>query len=227
MFGGSFNADHVVVTGAADDSLDMDLGFSGDLQYVLIHHDSTPVGDNGFEVSNGGDFAATPRTNPRVANATVVGAGTGDKSTGVFLKEQTNMSIWNSILGNYALDATTMTPLMLILEDDETCSEWTSGNIAIDFNIAIGDVFDATPSTCDIASLFGANNLTADADFTGLALDATWGAPSVQPSPSSASVGNGAGSALPSTFDQVDYIGAVDPLASEDWTQAAWINYTP
>ena len=26
---------------------------------------------------------------------------------------------------------------------------------------------------------------------------------------------------------EVDYIGAVDPLASEDWTQATWINYTP
>ena len=120
-----------------------------------------------------------------------------------------------------------MTPLMLIVEDDETCAEWMAGNIAIDYDIAIGDVFDKTPTGCDLASLLGTNNLTDTTSFSGLSLDPTWGAPNVQPDPSSDAVGNGAGTALPAGFEQVTYVGAVDPLAAEDWTQSAWLNFAP
>ncbi|MCA9694266.1 MAG: hypothetical protein KC636_32070, partial [Myxococcales bacterium] len=51
MFGGGFDADHIVVTGASDDSLDMDQGFHGKIQDVFIQQNPM-VGDNCFEVSN-------------------------------------------------------------------------------------------------------------------------------------------------------------------------------
>ena len=137
MFGGSFDQQYIVVTGASDDSLDMDLGFSGDTQYAFIHQDPQD-GDNCFEISNGADFSATPRTAPRFANVTFVGSTMGDKSTGIFLKEQTNYYLWNSIgLGFGTSDGS---ELLMILENEETCTEWENGNIVIDNNILFGDL---------------------------------------------------------------------------------------
>lgn len=81
FFGGAFDLDHIVVTGAADDSMDMDQGFSGMAQHVLIHQ-SDSIGDNCFEVSNqGSDFDATPKTSPMICNATCVGSGAGGEKS--------------------------------------------------------------------------------------------------------------------------------------------------
>jgi len=66
---------------------------------------------------------------------------------------------------------TTATSACRCSEDLTRVRRSTSFLIAIDFDIAIGDVFDKTPSGCDLGSLLGNNNLTDTKDFTGLSLD--------------------------------------------------------
>ena len=51
--GGTVNLQHVLVTGAADDSVDWDWGWNGKVQFAIIQQHGD-VGDNGFEGDNNG-----------------------------------------------------------------------------------------------------------------------------------------------------------------------------
>lgn len=219
MFGGGFDIDHIVVTGANDDSLDMDQGYRGRAQHVFIHQDPD-AGDNCYEISNQGtDFSATPKTAPEFCNATCVGsgaAGSSEKSKGVTIKEGTHGSWYASIFTNAKFAATT-------LSDDATADEAVAGNIAFENNIFVGNgdpAHDSESTTVDAAAWTAwiedptrANS----SDDPGLT-SADWGAPNPMPANDVAGNGSGCGG--------TGYIGAVDP-AGEDWTAASWINYVP
>jgi hypothetical protein len=218
MFGGTFDADHLVVTGANDDSLDVDQGFHGTLSSVFIHQNPS-VGDNCFEVSNQGtDFSALPKTDPEICNATCVGSGTGgEKSKGLTIKEGTNGSWHASIFTNVTNEAT-------LLLDDATATEASADNIAIANNIFFGnlgaDEHVSESMTIDTAAWTmwvqdpSRANLSSDPGLSS----AAWGSPNVVPSGDVTGDGSGCGGTT--------YIGAVDP-AGEDWTAEGWINYVP
>tara|TARA_R110001599_G_scaffold353795_2_gene597895 strand:- start:33125 stop:36613 length:3489 start_codon:yes stop_codon:yes gene_type:complete len=93
FFGGTVSAKHVVLSGNADDSLDWTDGWTGRLQFVHIQQ-SASAGDNGIEADNReGDENATPRSNPSIANMTIVG-NAGER--GIRLRRGTGADIWNS-----------------------------------------------------------------------------------------------------------------------------------
>lgn len=223
-FGGGFDASHLIVTGAADDSFDIDQGFQGNLQYLFIHQDPT-IGDNCFEISNqGDDFTATPRTNPIVANATCVGSGAGgDKSKGITYKEGTNGQTWNSLITN-------VTNTAVLLTHPETQVEAEAGNLAFAGDLIWGNGDpqfdtdkDATWTSMDLETwITGSAGVVIGTD-AGLG-SAAWGSPDI--SIDAASPAATAGQTLPAGFEATTYAGAVDP-AGADWTQEAWVNYAP
>jgi hypothetical protein len=222
MFGGGFDARYLVVTGAADDSLDIDQGFQGSLQHVLLHQDPT-VGDNCLEWSNqGADFAAEPITSPSVANLTCVGSGSGgEKSRGMTLKEGTQGEVYSSLFANLTNEA-------VVLLNQTTQDGAEAGDIVFDgvhfcgansFGVGAEDEELVTWTAAQLEEwVLGAG---ANASGTDCALpDLTWGAPNVQPPAGSAP--DGAGATLSGGFDATTYAGAVDPNG-EDWTREAWI----
>ena len=72
FFGGTVDARYVVLTGNADDSLDWTDGWQGRIQYLYI--EQTDAADNAIEADNReGDEGALPRSNPAIANMTVLG----------------------------------------------------------------------------------------------------------------------------------------------------------
>ncbi len=72
FFGGTVNAKYIVLTGNDDDSLDWTDGWVGNLQYLYI--EQTDGGDNAIEADNRSDDEdALPRSNPTIANMTVIG----------------------------------------------------------------------------------------------------------------------------------------------------------
>lgn len=226
MFGGNFDSKYVVVTGAADDSLDCDEGFRGRIQHMFLQQDPT-VGDNCFEWSNqGADFTATPLTGPTVANVTCVGSGDGgEKSKGMTLKEGTEAGIYSSIF-------TGLTNEGVLLTHQETQNVAESGGIAMAGNIfsghagfAVGEGEEGTMwSAADLQTwLLDAGNM--DGVDPGLP-SVTWGSPNIAPAADSAAASSGA-TPSDSFFDATSYSGAVEPGTSDDWTQAGWINYTP
>ncbi len=72
FFGGTANARYVVLTGNADDSLDWTDGWNGSIQYLYI--EQTNSADHAIEADNReGDEDLLPRSDPKIANMTVLG----------------------------------------------------------------------------------------------------------------------------------------------------------
>ena len=218
FFGGGFDLDHIVVTGANDDSLDVDQGFTGTFQHIFIQQNPT-VGDSCFEVSNQGtDFTAEPRTSPTICNATCIGSGDGgEKSKGIIVKEGTHGSWQANIFTNATNEAA-------LLADDATGAEVLAGTITVENNIFFANLGDpqfksgaTDPDSAGWAAWIedaARANLSSDPGLGSIA----WGSPNAMPSGDVAGNGSGCGG--------TSYVGAVDP-AGEDWTAASWINYEP
>ena len=106
IFGGAVNLDHIVVSGVDDDSLDWDFGWSGKVQFLIVHQAYT-TGDKGFEADNFVDNESiTPRSNPEIWNTTLI-AQTGNAKVGMHLRRGTWYKLRNLIVygfGSSAID---------------------------------------------------------------------------------------------------------------------------
>ncbi|MEJ2533024.1 MAG: hypothetical protein P8Y92_14625, partial [Halioglobus sp.] len=95
FFGGTVSAKHVVLTGHADDSLDWTDGWTGSLQYVHIEQGDDSA-DNGIEADNReGDENAQPRSNPTIANMTIIG-NPGERA--IRLRRGTGADLYNTLV---------------------------------------------------------------------------------------------------------------------------------
>ncbi|WP_428387970.1 hypothetical protein [Mucisphaera sp.] len=115
IFGGSVNVKNLAVWNIGDDSLDIDQGYRGKLQFVFIVqgaagslNQGSGYGDNAVEADGAdGDSTAQPVTAISLWNATVIGApevpaafpGQDPDSSDhlVALRDNANVQFWNSI----------------------------------------------------------------------------------------------------------------------------------
>ena len=94
FFGGTVNAKHLVLTGNADDSLDWTDGWTGRIQY--LHIEQTDAADNAIEADNReGDEGAMPRSNPTIANMSVLGK---PDERALRLRRGTGLALRNSFI---------------------------------------------------------------------------------------------------------------------------------
>lgn len=97
VFGGSVKLRHIVISQPDDDGLDIDLGWTGDAQFVVIQQNGTQ-GDKGFEFDNHPMMRdAMPRSAPNVWNVTVIG-GDGPATGG---QRQGGLHLRNGVAGSY------------------------------------------------------------------------------------------------------------------------------
>jgi hypothetical protein len=223
-FGGNWNGSHIVVSGAADDAIDLDAGYQGKLQYVLIQQDPA-VGNYAFEWSDQSvNFDAEPRTSPVISNATLIGTGPSNdtKSSGIKLKEGTAAEIHNSIVTNFYLAQVELT-------EEATEKQADQGNIVIKttlfFNNSLKDD-GASPylggdgSTFDIPALVENPDNSNIFDGDPMLRSIAWGSLDAVPAPGSPALSGGAAVA---GLEATDYRGA---LKDEDWT-LGWTNWSP
>ncbi|NCV99940.1 MAG: hypothetical protein EBW26_04705, partial [Proteobacteria bacterium] len=79
FFGGTVNVKHLICTGAGDDNLDIDWGYQGKMQFVVVKQ-SSGVGDHIVESDNTNSdssvgYLTEPRSRPMVANFTFISQG--------------------------------------------------------------------------------------------------------------------------------------------------------
>ncbi len=102
MFGGTVNAKYLVATGADDDNLDFDFGYRGKIQYVYVRQDAAGLdtadgrGVESDNTTSSGNFDSLPRTQPLVANMTVLGAGGIE---GMRLRRGSSGRYFHSVIG--------------------------------------------------------------------------------------------------------------------------------
>ena len=144
FFGGTVNAKHIVLSGIGDDSIDWTSGYTGKIQYAIVHQ----YGDNadrGIEADNDkNNNDIEPRSEPMISNLTIVGCGAdcqeGVGSHGILLRRGTGLKLYNSIVSS-AADA------CVDLDDDGTYTYAQTG-----------------ATVMHGVHLFGCNNGSFDAD---------------------------------------------------------------
>lgn len=97
MFGGSVNVKYYVGTAVEDDCLDFAEGYTGKIQYAYCKQTATASGDsNGIESDNKPNaFDLLPRTQPKVANVTLIGATSGNE--GVRIRRGSGGNYYNVV----------------------------------------------------------------------------------------------------------------------------------
>jgi len=111
-FGGTVNCTHLIAYRGLDDDLDVDLGYSGNVQFALAIRDnnlSDQSGSNGFEVDNNGSGSSDqPFTSGKFSNITIIGPK-GDRATPIasnfqhalHLRRNAKIKIYNSFFTGY------------------------------------------------------------------------------------------------------------------------------
>ncbi len=103
FFGGTVTLQYVLLNGAEDDTLDMDLGFQGTVKNV-IGIQGTQRGNRTIEADgNGNGFDFEPKTTPNIANALLLGAGDQqDGSAGMLAREGFGGDLENTVVTDLA-----------------------------------------------------------------------------------------------------------------------------
>ncbi len=111
-FGGSVNCSHLIAYRGLDDDLDVDLGFSGHVQFALCIRANTLAdqsGSNGFEVDNDGQGTTnTPFTSASFSNVSIIGPKATRETPlnanfqhAAHLRRNNKLKIYNSIMTGY------------------------------------------------------------------------------------------------------------------------------
>jgi hypothetical protein len=215
FFGGFVNMKKLIVYGAEDDSLDVDVGVKAQLQHVILaqrsNGDSLIEGDS----SNGGEDEI-PRTDVVIANATMLKRRDG--TAGLRLRGGMDFTLVNSVV----IDQTTSTGSSCVrLDDDETVRA---------ANVGLED--DGPPLFASVAfqcPTLTANGSDGGTDAAGTAAFITGGVGNNVTFTNTlvSNYLNGANetaftpifdvTTLSSFFTATTYIGAVSP--DDDWTQ--------
>lgn len=134
FFGGSGDVDHVVITGAQDDSLDWDNGFAGRLQFIVAqHYPQSTIGgaataaDRGIEANNNTDLDpvdAAPLSSPRLFNLTFVGSHDGADGAGAVFRDGTHAFLADALMTGFGRGS-------VDIQDDSCAAATVTGEITI------------------------------------------------------------------------------------------------
>jgi hypothetical protein len=219
FFGGKASMDHVVLSGNEDDSLDWDYGWSGTVQFLVIHQ-RAGIGDWGIEAAGSpSSETAAPRAEPVLWNVTMVGR-TGGKA--INFKQGTRGKIYNSIIQGFSSnvvdfavvtgDFTSEWPMFLTIENSIVAAstwamEMTDNDKGFNDQMAVTDAARMNTTVMDPI-------LTAAGDLSGAT------APSYVPAAATAGVSGKPAPAAP-FVTTATYAGAFAPGDAMPWT-AGW-----
>lgn len=111
FFGGNVNADHLLVLGVGDDSIDWTEGWQGTGNYIYAarkkqYQTAAEPGNRGVEADTQDTNANTTNgngaSNPTITNATFLGNTAGSESQGLKVRAGSNGKFDNIVLANFA-----------------------------------------------------------------------------------------------------------------------------
>ena len=200
-FGGTVNAKYVAITGAGDDSLDWTDGWTGRLQFAAVRSTNPSSGDpRGIEGDNlSGDNAATPFSNPKIANYTLVGSANNQQ--GQLVRRGSQGTLINGIVTGFnpGLD----------VDDTQTFTHFTNGDLVLE-SIALDNDENFASDTDGVPTFAAADNVRG---YSNSLQD------NVFPGTQEANFPTSNALAGDSFFATANYVGAFGPTedASDSW----------
>ena len=229
FFGGTVDVKRLICTGAGDDNLDIDWGYQGRMQYVLVQQ-SNGVGDHIVESDNTNADAAVayltePRSNPIVSNFTFLSSGKDE----IFkLKEGVSGQYYNGVA--VVKDGSTNcieTTFAETAQDGAVTPHFSMNSVAMQCNGFVKTDGLATVASIEAIVKEGANNLYGANSGSGSYVN-TLSGPVNGSSESAATV-----TTIPDKynadgfFDTTDYIGAIKGATDtwyKNWTLSGTID---
>ena len=232
FWGGTVDAKHLLAVAFADDGLDMDLGYQGNIQFaVMVKRAVNDENDSNILTESDGHpqtFTLTPETSPTVYNVTAVReTNTQFGNYGAVVRRGAAVKFHNAIISN-----SRRAPLTL--RDDATFNNVTAGELVWTSSLLHGDFSDAAFGSSDRASatrdfLFTTmrNNRNTDPMLAlGSVNSVSALMPDVTPLPGSPALDVDFVSNPPDNgfFEQVDFIGGVGP--GHNWVLSGWAAFS-
>ena len=247
FFGGTVNVKHLVCTNAGDDNLDIDWGYQGKMQFVVVKQ-NVGAGDHIVESDNTNSDAAVgyltePRSQPMVANFTFIGGGADEP---LKYKEGVSGIYINGIVVNQASQNLVEGTFLETIQDGALTDKiahhsifFDSGNetdFPVKFDAGTAAEFAASLASRSTNLNFGSNTMV-DTYFLGDTESAVPSAFSISEIDAMCAVGTHAAGALTELcpgyddgnyvvntwFSATDYVGAFSPGsdAENNWA-AGW-----
>ena len=243
FFGGTVNANNLVVAYCGDDGLDTDEGYRGNVQNAIVWQTKGTLRSNdpsAMELDGGDDVNETvePFSLPVFANLTLVydeGEGTVPLTNAINIRDNSGASIYNSIAINH--DATFAVERRTDIGGADTDVAGSSFERFQEDELVIsGNIFfniNGVTDAANIADAFEVSNAsTADAETeletvigeSNTIVDPTFGTGAAKFTPTAAAVTTDLAT-LPDEdgLETVTYKGAVDPAATSpyfaNWTK--------
>lgn len=137
-FGGTVNCDHLIAYRNLDDDMDVDLGYSGNVQFALCIKDpnlADQSGSNGFEVDNNGTGGLdAPFTSAKFSNVTVIGPKANRETTistnyqhSMHLRRSCKIKIYNSFFTGF--------PFGVFIDGANTVAHAQNGELVLRGNV--------------------------------------------------------------------------------------------
>lgn len=208
FFGGTCNIKHCVLTGIADDCFDYTDGWQGKAQFIVAQQYEDDS-DQGFECDNNGDDnTAEPYSNPVISNFTMIGVASSEHSDeGMLLREGTKGKWYNGIITNFNSSG-------IDIDHDQTWINAAAGEIVVDYTVFFNSKNfkeDGDTLNGNWVRTFMTTTMTHNTEASG-AVVSGW-------LPTGEAIGHAASVPSDPFFEQVNYIGGIDP--NNDWT-AGW-----
>lgn len=226
FFGGTVNFKYILATGNSDDNLDWTDGWRGKGQFFVAQQYGD-AGDNGIEADNNAENNNyTPRSHPILSNVTLIGSNTAKSDLAMLLREGTAAELHNVIAANWEEGCLT------INHDATFENAWSTdkvnGQLVLDNSIlnctanTVECKADGTDPVCTKATPFSVADFVSTLNEGNRLMDPKLVDPTNEAAPDFRPAADSparTGAKVPGDafFDQVTFIGAVDP--DNDWTQ--------
>ena len=214
-FGGRVHMRHVVVTGADDDSIDIDTGYKATLQYVIAVQKTSGNADSIIELDSANTLEdQSPRTNLKIANFTFVhrNPATGNSAAMLF-RGKADATLVNGVVTS-PMACLRLNGSNILTTDAATDKVGPPVFQSVSMQCAATQFMGSGGVTADqVASVFSAganNNAAFTATLANTFVNGANEAAAVATDPKT----------LDAAFDSTNYVGAVKD-ASDTW-YAGW-----
>jgi hypothetical protein len=226
-FGGTVDGKYLVMSNAADDSLDWTFGWTGRLQFVAITQRGDDA-DNGIEADdNEFNNNALPRSNPQIYNITICGDPDrnegGESSRAANLRRGTAFTIRNFLITGFKTVG-----FQIETTNAATTGQVDNGTSQMGAGVAwnIPTPMHASVTTYVTSGRFPNIRINEDPGVSTTACS-NHAAPNFRPSGVATLAGGQLAPIQPPNdgfFEPVTFIGAMPPAPAADWTEG-WTSY--